>query len=165
MPNSAQRFRDFAALPHLSQEGVDFLPFTGSGSAARGLPNGRHHAADHEPAAAHSFGKIFQLCVAGIDRYMRIKQEQVDAIELPPVDFRCCGQVQHRVQFDARFVAFATLSDHTWPNGVMKLGKVVGMFSHDFIYAMEVVRWRGGMLIVKNQLPPAGRLLWVSGPK
>ena len=57
---------------------------------------------------------------------MRGEEEEVDAVELDPVDLGCGGEVEHRVEVDRR-LGTVPLADHAGPRRVVQLGEVVGM--------------------------------------
>ena len=68
------------------------------------------------------------------------EEEQVDAVELDSVDLGGGGQVEHRVEVDGR-LGVRPLADHTGPDGVVELRKLVGMgIAHRSVLLFEHCR-------------------------
>jgi hypothetical protein len=69
-------------------------------------------------------GKALNAVVVNINAGMRIEEKQIHAIEFDSVYLGFRGQVEHRIEINARFRARAALPYQTGPHGVMKLGKI-----------------------------------------
>jgi hypothetical protein len=58
---------------------------------------------------------------------MGIKQEQINPIESHAIDFGPGGQIEHRVEIDARLGPGTSFADQAGPHGIVKFRKIVGL--------------------------------------
>ena len=114
---------DAAGLLDLREERLAAGAGVHGAAPAGRLPDGGHHAADHEVAVADVLGELLQVVVRGVDRDVRLEEEQVDPVEPLPVHLRVEGVVEHRLQRDRRVVRVRLFADEAGPGGVVELGE------------------------------------------
>ena len=76
-------------------------------------------------------GHALDLVLVAVDVEMRRHDEEVDAVELLPVDLGLGGQLEQRVERDDRLGAGRALADDPRPHGIVKLGVVVVGWGHE----------------------------------
>ena len=86
-------------------------------------PNGSHEGTDGESACGDLIGDLLDLVIAGIRVGVREEEEVVDAFKLLAVHIRGGGEVEHALEADRGFLAFAiAFADEAGPHRVVKFG-------------------------------------------
>ena len=87
----------------------------------RARPDRCNQRPNLEPMRGNLVGDMTQIRLAGIGIGVRVKQEVIDSVKLFPVHVGRCGKLEHVIQTNRRFLAFASsFTNKTWPHCVMK---------------------------------------------
>lgn len=121
-----QNFGDAAGLLH----GFDKVRtvFVGAhrgatdGARPHGSDEGAHGEAVRGDFVRHGADGV----VSGIGIGVRVKEEEIDAVELLAVDLGSGCHLQHTVETDGRVVGARLFADEAGPHGVVKLGEIMG---------------------------------------
>ena len=125
MPSSRSFASDDTRLAHLLEKpGAVRLRPHGRSAAGR-RPHGSDQRADDEAAPGDRIGEALRVIGRRIDADVRIEEEEIDAVEPGAVDFGGGRQVEHRLEVDRRFGAWASFPNQSGPHRVVQAGREI----------------------------------------